>query len=765
MRLQDSRPDFPEFVNNFWGSSPEASFSIITTRIKDALSTLNELIQFYHEKVNLEKDHSKRLERLSSKFPLGTHETGSMKKSLDKLHIENQFMIDCNTKFIKSVSESNLEKLEQFHSLYVKKVDKLKHHMHKVILKRASALKDLHHYKDKYQEECRAIKSLKLSLQTTWGKELEKNESKFQKLTSSIKQTAKHYQYAISVYKDINEIYKRDWTISINDFYKLEIERIQVMKINCFTYCNNIATLCVDLDQSVDLARSTFALVQPQMDIQEFSDNYGTGNKVYDDPPFVDYMTGCDEPTIGYKLSALHNPDHNEILSRTYSTYSSSSHKTTGTIPSSAHTDQYNDDNESRVPQYSPTKATPADYHHEMTPTPKAKLYNSNAPLSKDLPPISNGHHETTPTPRTKLFTTTPAKDLPPISNGHLEMTPTPRANIFNNNSPHKMLAPPTVSPSSLPSPSSKLSPYKHHQTPSRKPPIDLVSHKTHSTVSSNPENDLFSTKEDRLTNSQGSSNYSSDRNWASPRRREKQLQEMQDQITRRATNEFNKRRQHAHAEDAPKPQTKVPIMKDFSIDFIAKALEDLNSGGDGDVNQFRRSVRSNGSSPVKPRPKSDYIDDHDEVAQRYDSINFSRPKSMIDVVEKPKYETQQQQQQQQQQEQQQQQQQQQQQHAPPTDLYKYRGLPKSPKFSKPHTPFMLQPKITPVNQKPYLSKATARYSFKPQEEGELYFRKGWQMYIIHKQEDNWFVCELGPNCEQYNGQIGLVPGNYIIEQ
>lgn len=743
MRLQDTTPDYPEFVNNFWGSSPEASFTIITTRIKDALSTLDELIQFYHEKVNLERDHTRRLEKLSSKFPLGTHETGSMKKSLDKLHIENQFMIDCNTKFIKSILESNLEKLEQFQGLYVKKVDKLKHHMNKVILRRASALKDLHHYKDKYQEECRAIKSLKLSLQTTWGKELEKNESKYQKLASSINQTIKHYQYSISVYKDINEIYKRDWTISINDFYKLEIERIQVMKINCFTYCNNIATLCVDLDQSVDLARSTFALVQPQIDIQEFSNNYGTGSKVYDDPPFVDYMTGCEEPSIGYKLLNLHNPDHNEILSRTYSTYSSSSNKTTGTIPSS-HTVKYYGQ-ESSTPYFSPIKDTRTNKHFDSTPTPKTKLYNDDTLYSKDLPQISNGRHEMTPTPRAKLFTATPAKDLPPISNGHLEITPTPKASF--NNLPNKTLAPPTTT-TAIQSPS-KLSPYKHQQTPLRKPPVDLLSHKTHSTISSNPENDLFSTKDEQLTNSQGSSNYSSERNWASPRRREKQLQEMQEQITRKATNEFNKRRNHPQLEETPKPQAKVPIMKDFSIDFIAKALEDLNSGGDGDVNQFRRSVRSNGSSPVKPRPKSDYIDDHDEVAQRYDSINFSRPKSMIDVVEKPKYPTQVQQYQQ---------------PTPAYDQYKYRGLPKSPKSAKPHTPLMLQPKITPINQKTYISKAIARYSFKPQEEGELYFRKGWQMYIIHKQEDNWFVCELGPNCDEFNGKIGLVPGNYIIE-
>ena len=41
-------------------------------------------------------------------------------------------------------------------------------------------------------------------------------------------------------------------------------------------------------------------------DFEEFSRNYGTGNKVYEDPEFVDYLEGKDDPKIG---------------SREYSTY------------------------------------------------------------------------------------------------------------------------------------------------------------------------------------------------------------------------------------------------------------------------------------------------------------------------------------------------------------------------------------------------------------------------------------------------------------
>ena len=97
---------------------------------------------------------------------------------------------------------------------------------------------------------------------------------------------------------------------------------------------------------------------------------------------------------------------------------------------------------------------------------------------------------------------------------------------------------------------------------------------------------------------------------------KEKQLQEVQEKISRRATNDFK------NIPKIPEPE-KVPVIKDFSIDFIAKALEDLNAGGNGDVNQFRRSLRNG-------RPKSDFIDDSDEVAKRHESINFNRPKSTV---------------------------------------------------------------------------------------------------------------------------------------
>ncbi|CAI5759622.1 unnamed protein product [Candida verbasci] len=640
MRISNSRQDSIEFVNNFWGKSPEQSFKIISIRIKDSLNTLNELIQFYQEKLSIEKEYTKRLEKLSNRHGLGTHETGSLKKSFDKLLNENQEMIQFNHKFIKSITNINLNRISHFQQIYSKRVSKLTSHMEKLLRKRNQALEDLNYYKLKYKEETKMIKSLKLSVQTTWGKELEKVEAKLNKLMSSVSQTKKNYHQSLTIYKEINHIYLTDWSISLNDFYKLELERIQICKVNCFNYCNNIATLCVDLDASVDNARSVFAQIQPQLDIQEFSNNYGTGNKIYNDPEFIDYMNGQaddEEKEVDYQLSNLKNPDYVPILSRTYSTYAINQQK-----------------EESEPINYSPTKQNGyiPDLQQEETTT---------------YSPIKHNEFKDTAYTPTKQQTT---------PHYNFQISPIKKSNDNDN--------------------FTSLSKQNNGCSPKKKPPIDLLSQST--------IDDVFS-KDDRLSKGGSTSSYGSERTWNSPRRKEKEINKMQNEITRRATNEFKRQ----HNQQSPTKETKVPIMKDFSIDFIAKALEDLNSGGNGDVNQFRRSVRSN--NEFNNRPKSDFINDKNEIPTRYDSINFNRPKSMI--------------------------------------LENERVIPKN--------------KVTP-NGRLYQVKAIARYSFKPQHEGELFFKKNWQMFIIHKQEDNWFVCELGLNCDKYSGMVGLVPGNYIIE-
>ncbi|KAK6456618.1 uncharacterized protein RJT20DRAFT_32464 [Scheffersomyces xylosifermentans] len=686
------------FVNSFWGRN-DVGFQVIQTKSRDSLNTLQELLDFYQERITIEKEYTKRLEKLSQKHPLGSRETGSLKKSMDKLNIENEQMIKYNQKFIKSLNQINYSKIYDFYKLYSKKVAKIDHHMTKIIARRSDALKEVEHSKSRYQLETSQLKSLRLAMKTTWGKELERNEVKFNKLSASISNSRSHYQVALTNYRELNEIYIRDWSIALQDFYKLEIERIQICKVNCFNYCNNIATLCVENDQSADLARSVFAQIQPAADLKDFSDAYGTGDKIYSEPKFIDFMNGFDDTQEKEEFTRAkgQDPEYAPILSRTYSTYSSES---------------------SQVAAAS-----------NQTP---------------NIPPVT--------------------RQQQPHTTPHPARSPTRKA-------------------------------------PTEAIPIEIKHTKTQSSAySSSPEDnraDVFSIHErkeqEKFTNSNGSassnysnptnytsSNYSTgsngQRHWASPRRTEKQLSQFQEQINRKSK-ELPALGPTVPNLEAPK---NVPIMKDFSIDFIAKALEDLNSGGNGDVNQFRRSVRraqkqdnqqhedvqrsvSKAHSNGTLKPGSDFVDDHDEVATRYGSINFSspptkskfthnlrnqRPKSMLLPSEDTN------------------------QTLIATDAAslstcivkgKRKSMSSLPtkSYSNLH---LLANDVTPGSNSSYVTKARARYSYKPQQQGELYFRKGWNMYVIHKQEDNWYLCELAENCLDRAGMVGLVPGNYLVE-
>lgn len=655
------------FVNNFWDEKDQG-FNTISTRVKNSTATMQELLDYYLERINIEKEYTKKLDRLNL-LPIGSNETGILKRSLDKLNYENNQMAKFNNKFIKSVNQINYDKLSHFYVMYTKRTKKLMSHMNKIVGKKTDILKDLQITKEAYKQNCSQIKSLGLSIQTTWGKELEKNEKKLNKLKQNLSNTERNYNISIENYTKINDIFKRDWSLALSEIYQLEIERIQLIKINCFNFCNNIATLCVDNDQSADLARSFFAKISPPQDLQDFSDNYGTGDKIFSHPKFINFMEGFDDGNDrSFEIAEFEVPEFNHLLSRSYSTYSLATQQSQN--PNSVQS--------SHSVNSSPT-------------TPKAETFKS-----MPSPPKENS------SPKAQSKPSSPIKEYLPAS------------------------PPREIKKFDLPKPEDTRSNY--------------------SNFSPDEKTDIFSIKSHKFTESNGSSNYSnptnysssnSERHWASPRRKEKQISQFQDKINIKSK-ELPTPKSNGASSETITP-VKTPLTKDFSIDFIAKALEDLNSGGNGDVNRYRRSIRI-----AKPQEV-----DENEVPTRYDTISFRSPKAGTTDDGSPVKQ------------------------ARPKSMYESIGFdaaksvsPRSRATSRPRSLNLnsIISKITPVNKRPYIVKAKAKYSYKPQHNGELYFRKGWHIYVIHKQPDNWFLCELGDNCEDKEGLVGLVPGNYIVE-
>ena len=658
----------PTFINNFWDSQFQG-VQVVNQKVNDSLDTLVDLLNYYNTRIAIEKDYCKRLGKLNGSA-FSFNEIGTLKLGLDRLDRGNDEIIENNTKFIRNLETINYEGLKTFYNTYKAKSSKIMNHINKLHSKKVQLASQLNQCKESYQQSCGALKQNHLLTQTTWGKELERHQSKAAKLSSEATKYRKEYQISLAAYKEINDIFTRDWAIALKDIYQLEIEKVQSIKVNCFHFCNNIATLCVDNDKSSDAIRTWFAKINPPQDLQAFALTYGTGNKIYKSPEYLEFMDGVDESnhTDEFTLANFQLPDSTSILTRNYS---------------------YKDAVESNAKK-----------------------------IQKDAISIPK----------------TPSQPHPHS------------ANIAEKPLPSVSYSQPTI----------KVA---------RKVPEDIRSTDSH-------ETDVFDESK-KFGNSTSSSKYSDDtnytsssagRHWNSPRRGEKELNIVQDKINRQ-TKELPIIRQT----EIPNLEPKVDIKKDFSVDFIAKALEDLNSGGDGDVSLFRRSVRrqreqnqrqSDATVQIHDNiqdsfshnklPTSDFVNDSNEVATRY----YSRPQSMIieslQPVESKKTESR---------------------RKSMIDLafssfVKHkRTISKSP--TKSYTDLnsiMMNSRITPISKHNYVGKAKARYTYKPQHEGELYMKKGWNMYIINRQEDNWYVCELAANCGDCEGLVGLVPGNYLVE-
>lgn len=699
------------FINQFWGLH-DGGFEVVQGRIKDSTATLNELLHYYKERVSIEKEYNKKLDKLNASTVLGSGEIGTLKVALDKLQAESQNMVAKHHNFSRSVTLQNYEKLHNFYQIYVKNVAKLETHMHKVLSRKRECRSRLETAKEKFHSQCSQIKSLMLACQTTWGKELDRNTAKLQKLKADVEGSRIHYQGALKTYADIHEVWVRDWSVALLNLYQLEIERIQMCKLNCFSYCNNIALLCVDLDQCADVARNLFAKVAAPKDIHDFAANYGTGDKIPNPPVYVDFANGMDEDDVDappYVVANFKDPDYSQILTRTFSVQSGMA----GRFPQSPA--RLND---------SPRADSTHMSNVMTTGSPKQK-----AAVNKSLPPIKEPLVAKLP-PKFNLNSEISTK----LPQSGVSRSPAVQNDVFANRDEEAR--------AEAGNPAMAI-----RKTPSRNSAY---------TSGAEDRGEVFDERND-LQSSNGQLEYSNPtnytantgRSWSSPRRKDKLVHDVQDQINRRLrdmTDIFGALSQ------GPPPMQKpnVPIAKDFSIDFMAKALEDLNSGGDGDVTQFRRSVKdandltiASTSTVLQKLPPSDYVDDGDEIATRRDTISFRSPRRKS-TVEPPSFHKQ---------------------NLSDTVVKKdkRRLLLRSPTKSYTNLNSFVE-NVTPVTRNKYQTKAVAKYTFNARETGELGFRKGWHMYVIHKQEDNWYVCELGENCGSSRGSMGLVPFNYLVE-
>lgn len=615
------------FVNRFWGKH-DAGLCAIELRVSDALHTMHALVDYYHLRIEIESLYAKKLDKLANRKIIGTREIGTLGHATSVFEAQQLAMAQNSHKFAQQVYAGNYTKLKDFCTKYKASTFKMTTHMRKLAQREKDESVRLGKAKEKYRDECAHVKRAQLLIQTTVGKEHDKIRANLSKLQQAVPELQQHYLSAITRYRDVLEAYQRDWHVSLRDFYRLEHQRIEFLKVNCFGFFNSIASHCVENDLAADFGRQACAKVLWRHDMHKFCESKGTGDHIYRAPQFIDFMQGYvddeleeGDGTVKYDCANFPDPE----------------------IEGSGRQDGS-----------SPLRASPV----KRLPPPV-------------LAPEGN-----------KSFPRLVPETGDTIGSGSRPRRHSDTSSIFS------------------------CSKSKFGDSGGSSQPLSVLN-------SAAPYN----------VDSQGK------RHWASPRRKESQLAQMQQEIDERQLRSQAVANEPAFTDLGPK----VSLVKDFSIDCIAKALEDLQQGGNGDVNHLRRLVRVKLTGDI-----SQHFAASSSSMGRQESINFGSPethgrRSVLRLRRSSR-----------------------------RSSRRLSGLPTT-SYGDLYT-IATRKATTPFLGKPYVTKARARYGFHASEPGELEFKKGWYMYVIYKQEDNWYWCELGKNAGQHEGEVGLVPGNYVVE-
>ncbi|KAF9326473.1 Proline-serine-threonine phosphatase-interacting protein 2 [Podila minutissima] len=148
----------PRFSHNFWGKD-DAGYSALTTRMRHAKLTCQEILGMFQARAALEEEYGKKLLKLS-KASLGKDELGSLRDSLDVVRYE-----------IEATGKSHIEL-----------ASKMRDQLENALADFNNSQKDKRKLaKEKYDAECIRTKGLSAAKMNLVGKELDKVSLKMEK--------------------------------------------------------------------------------------------------------------------------------------------------------------------------------------------------------------------------------------------------------------------------------------------------------------------------------------------------------------------------------------------------------------------------------------------------------------------------------------------------------------------------------------------------------------------------------------------------------
>ncbi|KAJ3578986.1 hypothetical protein NPX13_g1571 [Xylaria arbuscula] len=294
------------FANNFWGKD-DAGVGPLLDRMASAKQTSDELRSFYSAaslcyagltqtygesaRASLEDDYARKLMSLSRK-PLGSHEMGSLKHSLDTVRGEVESMAKQHANIAAQMKSELEEPLAAFAGGMKERRKIIQNTVEKILKVKIQQTHTVNKTRDRYEQDCLKIKGYLAQGHMVMGQEERKNKAKLEKTQISLASTNAEYEQAVKALEDTTARWNREWKAAADKFQDLEEERLDFSKSSLWTFANLASTVCVSDDASCEKIRLSLETMDVEEDIIHFIKEMGTGQEIPDAPKYINFCRG-----------------------------------------------------------------------------------------------------------------------------------------------------------------------------------------------------------------------------------------------------------------------------------------------------------------------------------------------------------------------------------------------------------------------------------------------------------------------------------------
>ncbi|KAM0460803.1 hypothetical protein ACHAO4_001595 [Trichoderma viride] len=277
-------------ANNFWGKD-DAGVGPLLDRMVNSKQTCDELKSFYGARASIEDEYARKLMSLSKKT-IGTHESGTLKASMDTVRTELEAMAKQHQNIAAQMKTELEEPLAAFAGGIKERRKIVQGTVEKLLKIKVQQTNQVNKTRDKYEQECLKIKGYLAQGHMVMGQEERRNKAKLEKTQISLATSNTEYENAVKVLEETTVRWNREWKAAADKFQDLEEERLDFTKNSLWTYANVASTVCVSDDAACEKIRLSLENMDVGTDIITFINERGTGQEIPEAPKYINFVRG-----------------------------------------------------------------------------------------------------------------------------------------------------------------------------------------------------------------------------------------------------------------------------------------------------------------------------------------------------------------------------------------------------------------------------------------------------------------------------------------